>query len=97
LNAFHCACARYFIRGPAHFLDGLSASTPFIGPGKNNFSHKFEDGYNRNCAAANQSVPLRFNCCPEAMQALYDSASPVCPGSLHDGKPSAREIPLNPS
>src|SRR5208337_1851350 len=60
--------------GPPNFRMGVLASTPFIGPLENNFSHIFSHPSRPPLSRSDSS-------CPDSAQSLSQCAPPVCPDS----------------
>jgi hypothetical protein len=65
------------------FRMGLFASTPFIGPCRNNFSHHIEFFCGHDCFASIQAVAPANKHCRNPLQPLSGCCAWICPDSRH--------------
>jgi hypothetical protein len=71
---------------------GLFASTPFIGSGRNNFSHVSNFFSRLLCRNPNQPVQLSAKVCSEPLHSLSRTGARVCLDSMQSVRGSAPRI-----
>src|ERR1700728_4441165 len=65
---------------------GLFASTPFIGPDLNNFSHNYENVCGGFCRIATQSAAIPSKPCPDVLQPLSRCDAVICLETRQDAR-----------